>query len=301
MNTGNHTLSINSLVFVHGAMDPEMEACVEILRSVGAFVAPAIDPQTRKPVSASTAYKAVVPSTVVIETENIVCLECDVQSGKVLARLDHHRPGDPGFEQPPAAYFEASTLGQLIRFLVYQLGVVPPGFRVVGPPSESDGFIHTSRGIQLKSRLGRILVPQELSLTAAADHCLAAAYAGECPGVDPLKLEDWRIQSRASFQKLDPDELRARIRKAKEVLYSHCKEGLADVRHLGFVPELPEAAAQTGIPFIAEVLEKGGLRKVVLQAAPPELIRRFLDGELVPGLVKTYGDPARGFAGGYVE
>jgi hypothetical protein len=38
---------------------------------------------------------------------------------------------------------------------------------------------------------------------------------------------------------------------------------------------------------------------VVLMAAPPDLVRRFLSGEIVPGLVDYYGDPARGFAGGY--
>jgi alpha-D-ribose 1-methylphosphonate 5-triphosphate diphosphatase PhnM len=51
---------------------------------------------------------------------------------------------------------------------------------------------------------------------------------------------------------------------------------------------------------IASVTDRDGRIKVVLQAAPPELVTQFMAGEIVPGLVDMYGDPARGFAGGYV-
>jgi hypothetical protein len=44
-----------------------------------------------------------------------------------------------------------------------------------------------------------------------------------------------------------------------------------------------------------------GREKVVLQAAPADLVRRFLAGEVVPGLKDMYGAPERGFAGGYVD
>ena len=66
------------------------------------------------------------------------------------------------------------------------------------------------------------------------------------------------------------------------------------------IPELPEAAAREGIPFTAKVKDRDGREKVVLQAASPELVRRFLAGEIITGLTGLYGDPARGFAGGYV-
>lgn len=35
------------------------------------------------------------------------------------------------------------------------------------------------------------LIPRPLIYAAAADHCLAAAYRGECPGVDPDALMRW--------------------------------------------------------------------------------------------------------------
>src|SRR5690606_12426626 len=43
-------------------------------------------------------------------------------------------------------------------------------------------------------------IPHDLVLTAAADHCLGAAYRGECPGVDTDELLAYRVASRARFQ-----------------------------------------------------------------------------------------------------
>lgn len=61
------------------------------------------------------------------------------------------------------------------------------------------------------------------------------------------------------------------------------------------VPEAPEAACRFAIPFLATVTEKGGRRKQVLQAAPPEVVEAWMAE--YPG---SYGDPARGFAGRYI-
>jgi hypothetical protein len=66
------------------------------------------------------------------------------------------------------------------------------------------------------------------------------------------------------------------------------------------IPELPEAAAREGIPFVASVRDRDGREKIVLQAAPSILVQQFMSGEIIPGLVDVYGDPARGFAGGYI-
>lgn len=48
-------------------------------------------------------------------------------------------------------------------------------------------------------------------MIAAADHCLAAAYRGECPGVDPDHLMAWRVKTRAAFQGRTVAELEADI------------------------------------------------------------------------------------------
>jgi hypothetical protein len=39
---------------------------------------------------------------------------------------------------------------------------------------------------------GSVWIPRRYVLAAAADHCLTAAYRGECPGVDP---DDARLRT----------------------------------------------------------------------------------------------------------
>lgn len=87
-----------------------------------------------------------------------------------------------------------------------------------------------------------------------------------------------------------------------ECLYLPTGEGttIRDLRGRQEIRELPEAACRLGLPFVAEVAERGGRRKLVLQAASEGLVGAFLAGEIVPGLSGCYGDPARGFAGGYL-
>jgi len=45
-----------------------------------------------------------------------------------------------------------------------------------------------------------MIIPRHIVHAAAADHCLAAAYRGECPGVDPDDLMRWRVATRARHQ-----------------------------------------------------------------------------------------------------
>src|SRR5690606_27287468 len=61
-------------------------------------------------------------------------------------------------------------------------------------------------------------VPHEIVLAAAADHCLAAAYRGECPGVDPDELMRWRVETRAAHQGRSVDVLLADVERARVAL-----------------------------------------------------------------------------------
>lgn len=326
-------MSKKSCLFVLGASDPEMVAIETLLRWAGEHVVYACD-ESRGRVHPGNAYKAygVLDGDrfVAIPTdEEVVLVECrfrpehplqpgtvpvyaDPQAGgpvyfcssgleewqydQTVVVCDHHRPGDPGFGRPPEEFLAASSLGQVLALL----GQEPT---------------------------------REQRLMAAADHCLEPAYRGRCPGVDPDEMMRWRVQTRAAFQKRTPEEVlvdveaaRKRLRDAKvapfrvvvdllsesdRIHYEQLAEANCDEFHGGYavvadlrgqdVPELPEAAAREGIPFLATVKDKDGREKVVLQAAGPELIRRFLSGEVIPGLKDIYGDPARGFAGGYTS
>lgn len=239
--------------------------------------------------------------------------------------IDHHRYGDTGYGKGPEEFLEASSIGQVVSHLAV-LGLwtgaqfAPTGSLAGHIAYDSIGDWWVVATIPPDGPTVWAMIPDEIALCAAADHCLEAAYRGRCPGVDPDDLMVWRAESRAAFQKRPVEAVLADIEAAQKRLravtveagcrqcgawrgdcgecsHVRCPE-FADLRGES-IPELPEAAAREGVPFLADQTDRDGRRKVVLMAAPAELVQRFLAGEIVPGLVDMYGDPARGFAGGY--
>ncbi len=130
-----------------------------------------------------------------------------------LVVIDHHRPGDPGFGRPPAEFLPASSVGQVIAWLAreaesplyprYMMAARMPWEErpydptTSGPPFEPGDVLRFLEGRVggrclewhiAVSEMMHLRIPAGLVLTAAADHCLAAAYAGQCPGVEPADL-----------------------------------------------------------------------------------------------------------------
>lgn len=290
-------------IWILGAPDPEMAAIESLLRECGERVEYALSDRGER-VTAATAYRCPVPEAP--EGATVYAVECFDVLPDGWVRIDHHRPGDPGYGRPPAEFFAASSIGQVLD--------------VLGIASRREDVV----------------------LAAAADHCLAAAYRGECPGVDPDALMRWRVEQRAAHQGRSVEEVLADVERAREALMDapvvrlspepwepacgvHGRTGacwqsggpdpsvrtdacyamgdtLAVVDMRGQrIPELPEAAARDGVCFIASISERDGRIKVVCQSGTPEQIRAFMTAWApAQGLVDIYGDPARGFAGGYL-
>lgn len=255
--------------------------------------------------------------------------------------VDHH-DSHPMASEPPARAAAASSVGQVVRLLgldvcrecgdrldwtdqsgpgwrpcfVHEDGAGDPYHR---GPGECDGGggapVLGVRDDQAVGGLGTCgdlhrwpLYPgeyAEIRLTAAADHCLGAAYRGDVPGVRPEVLGVWRAETRAAFQGRPVEDILRDVEAAREWLAMVPRVPLggvevADMRSAGDVPELPEAAARDGVAFVAIPKPGRDGPKVVLQAAPTEAVEAFLRGEgPAAGLVRLYGAPARGFAGGY--
>jgi len=301
----------------------------------------------------------------------------------VAVKIDHHRPGDPGYGRPPAEFLPASSIGQVIAELA-RLGRLPqwpparttPGdgagayvLHAWAPdPASWDEDLGEWRGgdtpppswavsVQsddIRAAIYR-LVPQSYICAAAADHCLAAAYRGECPGVDPDALMRWRVEQRAAHQGRSVEEVLADVERAREALRaaptvqladgidardmreaytvqtvlvvpftdgaSVDAAGVGDSKFVVFgpraegawdegghhtfvehgVPELPEAAAREGVCFVARLPGPGGRTKIVCQSGTAAQIDAFMRvWAPANGLTDIYGDPARGFAGGYM-
>src|SRR5690606_24298985 len=214
----------NNRIWILGAPDPEMELIEKLLVKCGESVVYATD-ATGQRVHPGTAYRCPVPE--VPEGSTVYAVECIDVLPAGWRRIDHHRPGDPGYGRPPSDFLAASSVGQVLIELD-RLGVAD---RL----SDKDII--------------------EAILAAAADHCLAAAYKGECPGVDPDKLMRWRVETRANFQGRPVGELLDDIERARAALREAPRIDLGagtsvcDMRG-DFVPELPEAAVRDGVAYL---------------------------------------------------
>lgn len=247
-------------VFVLGAPDPEMEEIARVLDGLGLPYVFAMHRGRR--VTPEVAYAADGLSEIVAVGAKLCFVECGVKGLAYQDLLDHHRPGDPGFGKAPECYMEGSSLGQLLS----KLGLAPT---------------------------------EEQRIIAAADHCLTAAYRGECPGVSPEDLGRWRSANRAQRQKIDASELERRIEEARLQLEraERLNVGGMDVAWVSHSNnELAEASARFGIPVIYARKIPGGT-KVGILGAPAKIIQEWMD---TCGLEQVYGDPERGYAGGYV-
>lgn len=156
-----------------------------------------------------------------------------------------------------------------------------------------------------------VIIPDEVVLTAAADHCLGAAYGGQCPGVRFNALTEFRLKERAAFQGRTEDAVMADIEATTKAFdsapilaldSSRSPATVLDMRRDAPWPELVEAATRRGVRYIAGPFVGPDGRKKITCSGSDLQVRRFME-EWGPanGLVDSYGDPARGFAGGYLR
>jgi hypothetical protein len=260
--------------FVLGARDPEMREIADVLKSQGLLgVHAAVDEQ---PVLARTAYEAngVVglsrrgrPYPVALPRNvPLVFVECELQHRSAQLRVDHHNPGDPGYAMPPARYLEGSSLGQLLRLL----------------DREPDA---TQR------------------LLAAADHCLTAAYQGECPDVDPNELLFLRASWRARMSGRSFSDVVEGILGAAALVERHRDPTVGEsvfADPTAVPADLAEGAAYAGCPIRYRELHPTGELKEMLKGGTPEHIERFMAEHRASGR-EVYGNPHRGYAGAYLR
>ena len=260
--------------FILGTQDPEMREIERTLRRSGRIFLHAAKAGER--CRARTAYQAdgVVrvgrggrpqPAVLVPQTP-VVFVECTVLGHEpLMLRVDHHHPGDPGYEKSPAQYLEGSSLGQVLRLLEIE-------------PSDTH------------------------RLLAASDHCLTAAYQGQCPGVDPHELLFLRASWQAKMTDRTFGDVVEGILDAAKRVRSHFDSEFGESRFLDptEVPlDLAEGAAYAGCPVRYRALFPDGALKEMLKGAAPGHIERFIRGHESAGR-SVYGNPHRGYAGAYL-
>jgi len=316
-----------------------MAAIEELLRECGErveYASPVDAAGYDVRVAPEQAYRqAVCPAALASPHDVVYLVECDVptRGGASRVVIDHHRPGDPGYGRPPSEFMRASSIGQVIDELC-QLVRLPRHWRRLHCSyyCASFAFDRDAGWVVIRDTHDThvVLVPRHLVLAAAADHCLAAAYRGECLGVVPDELMAWRAQSRAAHQGRAVASLLVDVEAAREAIFRSpaldidtrtvvrdmrscpvCDghggaiggDGATEPCHAGPrgpIPELPEAACRDGVAYVAGPFVGPDGRRKYTCSGPAHVIRVFLGGWAAKqGLIDLYGDPERGFAGGY--
>lgn len=289
----NHDAAVKLLakhVFILGAPDPEMNAIEQVLRELQAHVVYA-GVKTDTGIARCHPGNAYSVNGVIDGVEetfppSFVWVECfpakEIYPGSTHVRIDHHNPGDWGYGRPAAQFWEASSIGQLWYYLQGW------GF---GP-----AFLDSLKGFRNKYYV------------AAGDHCPAHAFKGRCPGVDPRKLFELRAEELAAFNKMSQGEWKAAVLAAVEQLeqaptFRFGGEDVAIVEEE--IPLLNHASLISGIPV--QYRMPGGGRdprtKIGLLGGDQMCVKEWmLYAGSINGLQLTgiYGDPARGYAGGYL-
>ena len=256
-------------IFILGARDPEMEQIIRLLKyqwirpayagriqangevdfsPAGVYQANAIFDENGRQVEMS-------PKEMRKLIEGAFLVECDFPGIEPKGRCDHHRPGDPGFGLPPEQFWQASSLGQVAGLLHFELpvdGRCSGCQRELAIAAENWG---SETPIAESCCDGKKYLAPSFGYTAAADHCLAAAYAGRCPGIDPESLREYRIEQLCSASRASnrggtrtPDEVRASIARAECVVRDapEVKIGGVAVKDLRRIYECTSTAPQCG-------------------------------------------------------
>lgn len=259
--------------FVLGARDPEMREIARVVQAQGCAIAAAT--QGPAPVQARTAYEADGTARLsragratpiaLAPGRPLVFVECTLRRREPVARIDHHHPGDPGYDMPPERYLEGSSLGQVLR-------------------------------------LFGLAADENQRLLAAADHCLTAAYRGQCPGIDPHELLFQRAAWRAFVtgrSLCDVIEGILAAGKAVERRFDSDRAESVFADPTEVPRDLAEGAAYSGRAIRYRELLPGGEVKEMLKGAAPGHIERFMAEHRSQGRT-TYGNPHRGYAGAYL-
>lgn len=263
-------LNPSKITFVLGGDDTEMRCISDILESRGLNFVYASDSMGNR-LSRKEAYSTVIPKI----ARKQVWIECrprDYSSYEMQSLgyrlIDHHNEGDPGYNQSPKNYWEASSIGQLCD--------------LIGEPKTL-----------------------ELQMIAAADHCLHHAYNDGCPPIKRAQLLEFRLSHYREGYDLAKTRFSKMLQQMKDNRDFEFNGNLyfdaSDVKGLGFF--VTDASAYGNIPFISiRRKSNSNTGKVFLGNASKKDITYFLEEgcHQFGNITGKFGDPRRQFAGAYI-
>lgn len=261
-----------------GAEDPEMRAIEARLQQLGMDYVYALDDQGNR-VHCGVAYSAQIGASAARGADLVLVeTELPAYSDRVIARLDHHRPGDSGYDMGAKDAVAASSLGQLA------------------------------------GRYGFDLTDREMAL-AAVDHTPLDAILGRVPNVTPELALAVKIDEIAKTHEVDINDVLADLQIAQDDLEDASRHRLGDTwvvdlteEHMGEPNSrrklaIQTAAAMRNTPILIKFADhKDGDDKIMYNGGVmPSDIRYFMDTWAPShGLNRVFGVPERHYGGGYV-
>lgn len=178
-------------LFILGVLDHSMSRIGSMLTALGIpyLMAKYADELV---VSEYSAYRSTRPRRFITDmAKHIVWIKCGLNSPYVLDgahtihTIDPSIEGNYGYQLSVGNYFHASSIGQVINYLLYH------------------------GDAELIASVNQYLEKNELSLRqiAAAEYCLCQAYRGNCQRVDPGNLRLMRARYIAGRDNLDVNEV----------------------------------------------------------------------------------------------
>lgn len=310
---------MKKIYFILGARDREMEAIEYVLRDLP--VGYGVATKDSVVVSQDNAYKAdsvinmhaASPAWRRIKNNpeyRIVTVECEISGVNNLgARIDHHKKSDAGFSIGPQNFLTASSIGQVLSSLARDVQIAPScglnGWdRITTTGSCESGIFeydycserwflpYSENGDPVTAKY-LCTVPKNIALIAAEDHCLNAAYRGQCPGVTPDEMLKFRCYHLAKIQKTNKDRLltiinnfRKRLKEIQKDQYSRLTQSIPGILDLTNMParELvgaPEAARRENLPILVQISADSGGREIGIQVltgnVAPVILNRWVE------------------------
>ena len=297
------------MVFLLGAKDPEMDIIEVILKELNINYEYASVQGER--CQAYNVYKA---DNSIADTE-VVCVECmsDNVSGRIIL-LDHHNQDDVGYNLKFDQYVEASSIGQVLRYLFlnkefsFKLkNVLETDLGFSEDYSVGTFFFQNDKWLIQGHNNFALVIPKEVLMIASSDHCLKDAYLGLCLGFSKEELLDHRIRILSKNTRYPFEEVQGFINNFMEKIKKY-NDVIADLTYKDIEGNysskylfIREASLILNKPIAIKVKEKG-FEKLMLLGLEDFHVKDFLSKSNFKGfkLKNTFGVPSRGYAGGHV-
>jgi hypothetical protein len=208
---------------------------------------------------------------------------CELARLGRLANIGHQtRPEYPPLSGWLASIVPAESLERLAHFTALPW---PREHHCIGNPGEwvlegFRGMWKVGEKMTDPNLVAPVGIPHNILLIAACDHCLRAAYAGDCPGVYSLEVLGYRTKLRAAIRKCSEKEVSQDFEKAFKGLNEAPKIVLgnysfADVRGRE-LPELADTGTYLNISYLTGPLQDPSGRKKIVWSGDPKEIEGFV-------------------------